>query len=111
MLPSLMNRLSPAPGDYARSIAKSFLISADMTHGVHPNYASKHQDEHKPTLNAGVAIKLNAKQRYASEVLGAFLVKRLAALKGATCQEFQVRNDSPCGSTVGRECTAACHSS
>jgi len=101
LLPFLMNRLSPAPGEYAQSIAKSFLISADMTHGVHPNYASKHQDEHRPTLNAGIAIKLNAKQRYASEALGAFLVKRLAALKGDTCQEFQVRNDSPCGSTVG----------
>jgi len=74
-----------------------------MSHGVHPNYASKHQDEHKPKLNGGVVIKLNAKQRYATDVTGAFLIRQLAALKKRTCQDFEIRNDIPCGSTVGRE--------
>lgn len=73
-----------------------------MSHAIHPNYAKKHQDEHKPKLNAGVVIKLNATQRYASDATGVFLIKRLAALKGGSCQEFEVRNDSLCGSTVGR---------
>jgi len=101
LLPTLINRLSPTPATYAQSISKSFLISADMSHGIHPNYSSRYQDEHKPALNGGIVIKLNAGQKYASDALGAFFIKKLAALKDRTCQEFQVRNDSPCGSTVG----------
>lgn len=66
LLPSLLNRLSPTPQTLHQSIARSFLISSDMGHGVHPNYAPKHEENHKPQLNGGVVIKTNAKQRYAS---------------------------------------------
>ena len=66
LLPSFLSRLSPTPQTLHRSIARSFLISSDMSHGVHPNYASKHEENHRPQLNGGVIIKTNAKQRYSS---------------------------------------------
>ncbi|KAJ6515987.1 aspartyl aminopeptidase [Mycena sanguinolenta] len=101
LLPSLLNRLSPTPGAFAQSVAKSFLVSADMGHAVHPNYASKHEDNHRPTMNGGVVIKTNAKQRYTSDAITSFILKQLIERKGGKVQEFEVRNDIACGSTVG----------
>ncbi|KAJ7937154.1 aspartyl aminopeptidase [Mycena leptocephala] len=101
LLPSLMNRLSPTAGAFAQSISKSFLVSADMGHAVHPNYTSKHEENHKPSMNGGVVIKTNAKQRYASDAITSFMVKQLIERKGGSVQEYEVRNDMSCGSTVG----------
>ncbi|KAJ7781348.1 aspartyl aminopeptidase [Mycena metata] len=101
LLPSLINRLSPTPGTFAQSVSKSFLISADMGHAVHPNYTSKHEDNHKPRMNGGVVIKTNAKQRYATDAVTSFMVKQLVERKGGQVQEYEVRNDMACGSTVG----------
>jgi hypothetical protein len=44
-------------------------------------------------MNGGVIIKTNAKQRYASDAVGTFLVKKLLEKKGGKVQEFEVRND------------------
>jgi len=101
LIPSLLQRLSPTPALFAQSIAKSLLISADMGHAVHPNYSSKHEDNHRPRMNGGIVVKTNAKQRYASDAVGTFLVKKLLDKKGGKVQEFEVRNDMACGSTVG----------
>ncbi|KAI0069151.1 aspartyl aminopeptidase [Artomyces pyxidatus] len=101
LIPSLLQRLSPSPSLLAQSIAKSFLVSSDMGHAVHPNYASKHEENHKPRMNGGIVIKTNAKQRYASDAIGSFVVKKLVEKKGGKVQEYEVRNDMACGSTVG----------
>ncbi|KAF8192487.1 aspartyl aminopeptidase [Pholiota molesta] len=101
LIPSLLNRLSPTPASLAQSISRSFLISADMGHALHPNYTSKHEEQHKPVMNGGVVIKTNAKQRYASDAISTFIIKQLIERKGGKVQEFEARNDMPCGSTVG----------
>ncbi|KIK99260.1 hypothetical protein PAXRUDRAFT_822952 [Paxillus rubicundulus Ve08.2h10] len=101
LIPSLLQRLSPTPSLHFQSVARSFLVSADMGHAVHPNYASKHEENHRPRINGGMIIKTNAKQKYASDAIGTFLFKKLVELKGGKVQEFEVRNDIACGSTVG----------
>jgi aspartyl aminopeptidase len=101
LIPSLLSRLSPTPDLLAQSINKSFLVSCDMGHAIHPNYMSKHEENHQPRINGGVVIKTNAKQRYSSDALGSFLVKKLIERKGGKVQEYEARNDMPCGSTVG----------
>ena len=93
LLPSLLGRLSPTPGTLAQTIARSFLVSADMTHAVHPNYLGKHEENHAPKVNGGVVLKTNAKQRYATETIGRFLLKKLAERRGGKVQEYEVRND------------------
>jgi len=93
LIPLLINRLSPTPSTYSQSISRSFLISADMGHALHPNYTSKHEDNHRPQMNGGIVIKTNAKQRYTSDAVGSFIVKQLVERKGGKVQEFEVRND------------------
>ncbi|TFK94700.1 aspartyl aminopeptidase [Polyporus arcularius HHB13444] len=101
LIPFLLQRLSPGPAAYAQSVARSFLISSDMGHAIHPNYTNRHEDNHAPLVNGGVVIKTNAKQRYASDAIGSFVVKKLIEKKGGKVQEYEVRNDMACGSTVG----------
>ncbi|TDL29383.1 aspartyl aminopeptidase [Rickenella mellea] len=101
LIPSLIHRLSPTSTSLGQSIASSFLVSADMGHAVHPNYVGKHEENHKPVMNGGIIIKTNAKQKYTSDAIGSFLVKKLVESKGGKVQEFEVRNDMTCGSTVG----------
>lgn len=84
-----------------RSFRDTFLISADMAHAVHPAYPQKHEANHQPALHGGPVLKHNANARYATSAVTAFLVKETARRCGVPLQEFVVRNDSPCGSTIG----------
>jgi aspartyl aminopeptidase len=92
-LPSFLSRLNSTPGSLAQSVARSFLISADMGHAVHPNYPSKHEENHRPEMNGGIVIKTNAKQKYATNAISSFIVKKLVENKGGKVQEFEIRND------------------
>ncbi|KAH3900234.1 probable Aspartyl aminopeptidase 4 [Saccharomycodes ludwigii] len=83
------------------SSAKSFFLSSDVSHGVHPNYSSNYESKHKPALGGGPVIKINANQRYMTNSPGLALVKKLADDVEVPLQLFVVANDSPCGSTIG----------
>ncbi|XP_057980874.1 probable aspartyl aminopeptidase isoform X3 [Malania oleifera] len=88
-------------GAFQRAICRSFLVSADMAHGVHPNFMDKHEEHHRPELQKGLVIKHNANQRYATSCVTAFLFKEVAKVHDLPIQEFVVRNDMGCGSTIG----------
>ena len=85
----------------ARSMQSSLLISADMAHAVHPNYSGKHECNHAPKFHKGMVIKTNANQRYATTAVTALMFKQFAVKAGVPVQEFVVRQDCGCGSTIG----------
>ena len=80
---------------------KSFALSADMAHAQHPNYSEKHHPQHAPQMHKGVVLKMNANQRYATDFVGCSIVRALAARHSVPLQEYIVKNDSPCGCTIG----------
>jgi aspartyl aminopeptidase len=82
-------------------IFRSFILSVDMAHALHPNYAAKHEKQHTPSMNGGVVVKSNANQRYATSGASGFLARELARRGGVPVQAFSVKNSCPCGSTIG----------
>lgn len=139
LLPAVLRRLSVLPGNhdsasdnsydkireheadlataYEQTLATSFLISADMAHSVNPNYSQKYESDHRPEMNKGTVIKINANQRYATNSPGIVLLQEVArrakpsadstTSSGVPLQLFVVRNDSSCGSTIGPMLSAA----
>ncbi|EEH48083.1 uncharacterized protein PADG_04167 [Paracoccidioides brasiliensis Pb18] len=140
ILTAILHRLSVLPAEtsasakapppdlstaYEQSLSTSFLVSADMAHSVHPNYSVKYESDHKPEMNKGPVIKINANAFYATNSPGIVILQesaRLAGknhhddqagstsatspssetpLEGVPLQLFVVRNDSSSGSTIG----------
>jgi len=85
----------------ARARARSRVVSADMAHAVHPNFADKHEPGHKPVLGRGPVLKSNVNQSYATDAVTAGEFAALCARAGVVPQHFTSRNDQPCGSTIG----------
>ena len=101
-LRSSLQRLSgESLEDYHRAVAKSFLISADMAHAIHPNYADAHEPQHQPALGGGPVVKINVNQSYATDGESWAGFERWAAEADVQTQRFVVRSDLGCGSTIG----------
>lgn len=83
------------------SVRKSLVVSVDNSHAIHPNYAAKHEGSQPPVLNGGPTIKHNANQRYASDAEGSLVLQTIAAAHGIPLQEFVIRQDTNCGTTIG----------
>lgn len=138
LLPAVIRRLSVLPSSdasnsdksydkvdfdtttaYEQTLSTSFLVSADMAHSVHPNYPQKYESQHRPEMNKGTVIKINANARYATNSPGIVLIQEAArrakpsssspakVKEGVPLQLFVVRNDSSCGSTIGPMLSAA----
>ncbi|KAA3679650.1 aspartyl aminopeptidase, partial [Paragonimus westermani] len=86
---------------FEESLSKSFLLSADQSHAVHPSYGDRHEVNHKPQLHGGLVLKCNSSQRYATNALTAAVVRQVASLAKVPVQEFTPRQDMHCGSTIG----------
>jgi len=87
--------------DYHRAIAGSCCVSADNAHAFHPNYPDRHEPGHRPIVNGGPALKVNANQRYATSATTAARFQRACEAAGVPWQVFVSRNNMPCGSTIG----------
>ncbi len=86
---------------FYKTIARSFFISADMAHAVHPSYANRHDPNHKPSIGKGPVIKSNANMRYATDAFSIAKFKQWCQKANIPFQDFCSRNDIGCGSTIG----------
>jgi len=100
-LESVLLRLCPDIEQHHRMLQRSMMISADNAHAIHPNYSDKHDSDHGPKINHGPVIKTNANQRYATNSETSAYFRQLCEQADVPVQDFVVRTDMGCGSTIG----------
>ena len=81
--------------------SSSLVISADGAHATHPNYADRHEPEHRIALNGGPVLKINANQRYATDATSQAVFELACREAEVPVQRFVSRTDLACGSTIG----------
>ena len=107
-LKSVLDSVSPLVcKELAGVLSSSFALSIDMAHACHPNFVQKHEGNHAPVLGGGVVLKMNSQKRYASDVFSNARFKLLCGQSNIPYQTFVMRNDMPCGSTVGPAISAS----
>ena len=101
LLERVLTRIAREVGEPFDVFAESFQVSADAAHAVHPNYPEKHDPTHRPRLNGGPVLKINANQRYTSDAVTEAEWLRACRAAEVPSQTFVGNNSVPCGSTIG----------
>ncbi len=105
----LMERICASLGGtregFFRTVAKSFMISADDAHAWHPNYNEKYDPTNHPVIGGGPVIKINANCKYMTDAQGSAVFKNLCKKAGVPCQMFVNHGDVEGGSTLGNKLT------
>lgn len=104
-LSDTLSRINFALGSDAEDLriklSKSFMVSADNAHALHPNFISVADPVNRPKINGGVVIKFNAAQKYTSDSVSAGFFKSVCAQAGVPFQVFTNNSNVAGGSTLG----------
>jgi aspartyl aminopeptidase len=87
--------------DYFRALNKSFMISADSAHAVHPNKGEKSDPTNRPIINEGPVIKVSSQQKYTSDSNSIGVYEEICRQCSVPVQKFVNRSDEVGGSTIG----------
>ncbi|WP_346890255.1 M18 family aminopeptidase [Clostridium sp. UBA1056] len=105
MLANILERIVVCLGkgreDFFRALSKSFIISADNAHAVHPNRPEKADPTNRPIVNKGPVIKINANCAYTSDSDSSAVYESICKKAEVPVQKFVNRSDSRGGSTIG----------
>ncbi len=86
---------------FFRAMYKSFMISVDGAHAVHPAKGEKTDITNRPMLNNGPAIKISAAQSYTTDAFSGAVIKRIFDDNSLDYQYFVNHSDERGGSTLG----------
>lgn len=105
MLANILERIVVCLGkgreEFFRALSKSFIISADNAHAVHPNSPEKADPTNRPVVNKGPVIKINANCAYTSDSDSSAVYEAICKKAGVPVQKFVNRSDLRGGSTIG----------
>ena len=86
---------------FSAVLARSFMLSADNAHAVHPNHPEKYDDQNRVYMNKGIVIKHSANQKYTTDGLSSAVFEDLCRQNSLPVQHFTNRSDIRGGSTLG----------
>lgn len=101
ILERLFKKIEISQEKFYQSLYKSFIISTDGAHGIHPAKSSKSDITNKPMLNEGVVIKHSSNKSYATDGFSSAVIKGLAQENEIKIQEFVNNSDERGGTTLG----------
>ena len=81
--------------------ARSFMISADNGHAIHPSRIDVADPINRPELNKGIVIKYNAQQRYCTTGFSSAIFKNLCMENNIPTQIFTNNSNIAGGATLG----------
>lgn len=87
--------------DYRCMTARSFMLSCDNAHAVHPNHPEKTDVGNRVFMNEGIVIKAHAGQKYTSDGVSVAIFRGICEKAGVPFQFFANRSDEAGGSTLG----------
>ena len=93
--------LGKSQEDYLCAQARSFLVSCDNAHAVHPNLPAKTDERNCAYLNRGIVIKEAANQKYTTDAFSRAVFEDICELIDVPTQSFANRSDTLGGSTLG----------
>lgn len=93
--------LGMGEGDYLRALSRSFLVSCDNAHALHPNHPELYDAANRCRLNGGPVVKESANQKYTTDAFSRAVFVALCERAGVPCQTFANRSDMAGGSTLG----------
>lgn len=93
--------LGKTESEYYPAIAKSFMVSCDNAHAVHPNHPEKTDAVNCAYMNKGVVIKESANQKYTTDAFSRSVFMEICHKANMPYQTFANRSDSLGGSTLG----------
>lgn len=93
--------LKKSDDEFSAAVFKSFMLSCDGAHATHPNHAELSCQPGKIYLGKGVVIKHHANQNYTTDAVSSSVIKKILQNEKISYQDFFMRSDMPCGSTLG----------
>lgn len=101
LLKDVLSKILPDEGILQSALARSFFVSADNAHALHPNHPELYDGASAPVMNGGVVIKYNASQRYMSDGFSGAVFGEICNKAGVPTQVYCNRSDKRGGSTLG----------
>ena len=101
LLGKIYEGLGLSQGELTSAIMRSFSLSVDVAHCLHPNYAQKNDPTNEAELNGGIVLKIDSTQKYAYDTEAIAAVMQLCEANQIPYQKFVNHSDMTSGSTLG----------